>query len=73
MATLWKSQQDLKTGIYCIQFETDDKEKYKLLEKVCQELMDNSVVKNNSKCSHNWVYIGLDEYRCSKCGKRVYT
>lgn len=27
---------------------------------------------NNSKCEHDWVYIGCDEYRCSKCGERKY-
>lgn len=24
------------------------------------------------KCQHNWQYIGLDEYRCTKCGARRY-
>ena len=28
---------------------------------------------NKTKCEHNWVYIGLDEYMCSKCRKRRYT
>ena len=27
---------------------------------------------NSSKCEHNWQYIGLDEYRCNKCGARRY-
>jgi hypothetical protein len=35
MATSWKAQQDLKTGKYYLQFETDDKEKYKQVEKLC--------------------------------------
>lgn len=25
------------------------------------------------KCQHEWVYIGLDEYRCAKCKARKYT
>ena len=73
MATSWKSQQDLNEGKYYLQFETDDKEKYKQIEKLCQELMDSIEAKNKSKCSHNWVYIGLDEYRCSKCKAHTYT
>jgi hypothetical protein len=24
------------------------------------------------ECKHNWQYIGLDEYRCIKCGERDY-
>lgn len=26
----------------------------------------------SQKCEHSWVYIGLDEYRCTKCGARRY-
>lgn len=26
---------------------------------------------NSSRCEHDWVYVGLDEYRCNKCGKRI--
>ena len=43
MATSWKAQQDLKTGKYYLQFETDDKEKYQQVEKLCQELMTDSM------------------------------
>lgn len=28
---------------------------------------------DSPKCKHDWVYIGLDEYRCNKCGARRYT
>lgn len=27
---------------------------------------------DSQKCKHDWVYIGLDEYRCNKCGARGY-
>ena len=110
MATSWKAQQDLQNGKYYLQFETDDKEKYKQIEKLCQELVSDAKeeyvsnamplackgcanhpdknefglcsctenltaveIKNKPKCKHNWVYIGLDEYRCSKCKERLYT
>ena len=60
MTTSWKAQQDLKTGRYYLQFETDDKEKYKQLEKLCQELVDK---KNYT--STDWIKLGqeiLDNY-----------
>ena len=69
MSTSWKSQQDLNEGKYYLQFETNDREKYKQIEKLCQELISSP----KAKCQHNWVYIGLDEYRCSKCKAHVYT
>lgn len=50
MATSWKAQQDLKTGKYYLQFETDDKEKYKQIEKLCQELVDDK-----NSISTDWV------------------
>ena len=28
---------------------------------------------DSKKCKHDWVYIGLGEYRCNKCGARSYT
>lgn len=31
-------------------------------------------IHNDSQiCLHEWTYIGLDEYRCNKCGARSYT
>ena len=38
MATSWKSQQG--DGMYYLQFETDDKEKYNLVEKAVQTAID---------------------------------
>ena len=38
MATEWKAQQG--DGKYRLQFETDDKEKYKLVEKAAQMAVD---------------------------------
>lgn len=38
MATSWKSQQG--NGEYRLQFETDNEEKYKLVEKAAQMAMD---------------------------------
>lgn len=42
MATSWKSQQG--NGEYALQFETDDKRKYKLVEKAAQMAVDGKVV-----------------------------
>lgn len=56
MATSWKAQQDLKTGKYYLQFETDCKEKYKQVEKLCQRLID---VSNEITCEPvNWFALG---------------
>jgi MinD superfamily P-loop ATPase len=38
MATEWKSQQG--DGKYCLQFETDNKERYLLVEKAAQMAVD---------------------------------
>ena len=38
MATFWKSQQG--NGEFALQFETDDREKYKLVEKAAQMAVD---------------------------------
>lgn len=35
--------------------------------------MKSQMVCKKSRCEHNLVYIGLDEYMCSECGKRRYT
>ncbi len=42
MATSWKSQQG--DGEYALQFETDNKEKYKLVEKAAQMAVDGKMV-----------------------------
>lgn len=44
MATSWKSQQS--NGEYALQFETDDKEKYKLVEKAAQMAVDGKTTAN---------------------------
>lgn len=42
MATSWKSQQG--NGEYSLQFETDNKEKYKLVERAAQMAVDGKTV-----------------------------
>ena len=36
------------------------------------EQMKSQMLCDKPKCKHNWQYIGLDEYRCTKCGARDY-
>lgn len=38
--TSWKAQ--IQQGKYCLQFETNDYEKYKVVEKAAQEMIDKS-------------------------------
>lgn len=38
--TSWKSQ--IEQGKYCLQFETNDYEKYKVVEKAAQKMVDKS-------------------------------
>ena len=40
MSTSWNGQISHKEKDFRIQFQTDDYEKYKKIEKLCQELMD---------------------------------
>ena len=67
MATNWKSQQG--NGIYSLQFETDDIEKYKLVEKASQMAIDGIADVVEVKHGEN---IGtlhpVDEFICSECG-----
>lgn len=42
MSTFWKSQQGC--GRYCLQFETEDKEKYRLIERAAQMAIDGKSV-----------------------------
>lgn len=37
------------------------------------EQMKSRILCDKPKCKHDWVYIGLDEYRCTKCDARRYT
>ena len=55
MATSWKSQQG--NGEYRLQFETDNEEKYKLVEKAAQMAMDG-------KTKADFVEVPC---RCKKC------
>lgn len=50
MATEWKSQQG--DGKYSLQFETDSKEKYKLVEKAAQMAVDGKIPCKCSECKH---------------------
>lgn len=62
MATSWKSQQG--DGTYRLQFETDDVEKYKLVEKASQMAVDGKTttdvveVVRCKKCLHKINYKG---------------
>lgn len=37
------------------------------------EQMKLRMLCDKPECKHHWVYIGLDEYRCNKCGAKRYT
>ena len=71
MSTEWKSQQG--EGKFALQFETDDVQKYKLVEKAAQMAIDGKTeadfveVCRCCKCSHCKVYIsngGVYSYQC---------
>lgn len=72
MATSWKSQQG--NGEYSLQFETDNKEKYKLVEKAAQMAMDGKTIADVSEVKHGeWARIanfggGNCFCYCSVCG-----
>ena len=70
MATFWKSQQS--EGEYSLQFETDDKEKYKLVEKAAQMAMDGKTVADIEEVKHgHWIVMrGCVQatFECSECG-----
>lgn len=40
--TSWKSQIQIKKGVYTLQFETTDFEKYKAMEKAAIKMMDKA-------------------------------
>lgn len=58
MATEWKSQQS--AGDYRLQFQTDDKEKYKLVEKAAQMAVDGKNVADD-----------VEVVRCRDCRRYV--
>lgn len=67
MATSWKSQQGNEE--YSLQFETDNKEKYKLVEKAAQMAMDGKAVADFVEVKHGRYE---DDY-CTVCGCAIPT
>lgn len=72
MATEWKSQQG--DGKYALQFETDDREKYMLVENAAHM----AVLAVNKYTIHGrWIYERTyreaDECHCSLCGQLMTT
>lgn len=70
MATEWKSQQ--ADGMFYLQFETDNKEKYMLVEKAAQMAIDGKTTADYAEVKHgvwvqdkHWQY----DYKCSICGE----
>ena len=70
MATFWKSQQS--EGEYSLQFETDDKEKYKLVEKAAQMAIDGKTVADIEEVKYGKLKvvseIGLTKEVQCRCG-----
>lgn len=54
MGTSWKSQQG--NGKYCLQFETSDREKYKLVERASQMAIDGKTLEDLTPKS-NWISV----------------
>lgn len=50
MSTSWKSQQG--NGLYALQFETDSKEKYKIVEAAAQRAIDRKIEVNVKHCEY---------------------
>ena len=70
MATSWKSQ--MGDGNYALQFETDDVEKYKLVEKSAQMAVDGKTTADIVEVKHGkWIekeeIYGDVYYTCSNC------
>lgn len=83
MKTEWKSQQG--DGMYTLQFETDNRQLYKAVEKACQNAIDATHIFNENAKSiakpAEWVFIGSTEFgdgyeeiveECPVCQRRVY-
>lgn len=72
MSTEWKSQQT--DGKYSLQFETDNKETYKLMEKSAQMIIDGKFTVVTEIRHGKWENMTdvdsayLNTYRCSVCG-----
>lgn len=69
MATGWNSQQG--EGLYSLQFETDNKQKYKLVEKAAQMAIDGKTVDDFAEVRHGeWkehFAFGCWHYDCPFC------
>lgn len=68
MATSWKSQQG--NGKYALQFETDDKEKYKFVEKASQMAVDGKTTADVVEVRHGkWIKpTRYSQEYCNQCG-----
>ena len=79
MSAEWKSQQT--DGKYSLQFETDNKENYKLMEKVAQMIIDGKSADVTEIVHGKWIdeigavdtVVGMrmtivTGYKCSVCG-----
>ena len=68
MATEWKSQQG--KGEFALQFETDDIQKYKLVEKAAQMAMDGNTEADVKVVKHGeWILHPDGSGTCNLCGK----
>lgn len=66
MATEWKSQQ--ADGMFYLQFETDNKEKYMIVEKAAQMAIDGKTTADYAVLRHGeWIKEG-NKKTCSVCG-----
>lgn len=55
MGTSWNGQISHKEKDFRIQFQTDDYEKYKKVEKLCQSLMDGTITDDEvAFVPYNW-------------------
>lgn len=72
---LWIIQNYIR-GIQMNDYGSDEgiPQLYAVMEQIeNMEVQEVKVHNDNSICKHDWVYIGLDEYRCSKCKARKFT
>lgn len=66
MATEWKSQQ--ADGVFYLQFETDNAEKYRLVEKAAQMAIDGKTTADYAEVKHGeWVDNGIQDSMLSEC------
>lgn len=75
MATSWKAQQS--NGEYALQFETDDKQKYNLVEKVAMMAVDGKTaadvvpVVRCKDCEHGLYMDSCSMYLCRCTGGKL--